>query len=159
MNVFSRKLKDMTGDSIAEVLVASLIIALALIALVSMLMVSRRLITASDRNFSENTELRSDIELQHGAEQPATVIVTGNGTGASTKGTESTDAAREILSLDKNIEIPVNALSFSQNGKEDNNRIFMYRKTDSGNTKPTTSDSGRDSVTGTEPAGSNGTEG
>jgi hypothetical protein len=163
MNVCIRKLKDTAGDSIGEVLVASLIISLGLIALVSMLMASRRLIAASDQNYSENTELRSNIELQNGTERSATVIVSGDRTDtgasarASTKETGTVNDTREILTLDKDIKIPVNALSFGQEGKEDA-RIFMYHKANAGSSTKASDDFGL-KTPDAKFAGDKGTEG
>jgi competence protein ComGC len=82
-----KKLKETKGETLSEVLIASLVIALALILLVNMVTASSRLVSKSSDVFDENMQVKNSVEYGFSDSSDTTGLTTSDGTLTISGGT------------------------------------------------------------------------
>lgn len=87
-----KKLKEQKGESLSEVLVASLIIALALILLVNMVTASTRLVSKSSDTFDENMTVKNSAEYGGSDGSAATTALPSTSGNLTISGGSITDS-------------------------------------------------------------------
>lgn len=129
MKDIKNKLKSNSGETLSEVLAASVVIALAMILFVSMLSAAARLVDKSEIHFHNNIEEKNRIEAMAGEDKVTMIIRGTNGKSETQEAAKLTGSSGDGNTVD-DFDFSLKNFSVSVNGtasKSDNGIILSYK--------------------------------